>query len=199
MNISIASVLCLVTTVLSACVVAAVIVLREEDNSVAMKRKSSPIKKSQSVPTSNSELDKKEKIAHSKEAKVHFEFGGPIGAVGVIFGLPLVIYALFFLCKENICVENPLEFDWKNFLKTLPTSVEAVFSKEANVMYLGWMALHTVLSLVLPGETAEGVKLEDGTRLKYTLSGHLQFWTALILMVHVVPYWSENPGNSNNS
>ena len=31
-------------------------------------------------------------------AKFHYEFGGPIGAVGVMLGLPIVIYGLFFAC-----------------------------------------------------------------------------------------------------
>ena len=38
----------------------------------------------------------------------HFEFGGTPGALGIIFGLPLVIYALYYLCHGSECLDNPL-------------------------------------------------------------------------------------------
>ena len=28
----------------------------------------------------------------------HFEFGGPIGAIGIMVGLPVIIYGLYFTC-----------------------------------------------------------------------------------------------------
>ena len=33
-----------------------------------------------------------------------YEFGGPIGAFFIIIGLPIVIYALFFLCNDSYCI-----------------------------------------------------------------------------------------------
>ena len=30
--------------------------------------------------------------------EIHYEFGGPVGALGVMVGLPLVIYLLYFAC-----------------------------------------------------------------------------------------------------
>ena len=49
---------------------------------------------------------------------VQYEFGGPIGALGVVLGLPLVTIALFFLCNKDVCLENPLSFDWKLWMAT---------------------------------------------------------------------------------
>jgi anti-sigma factor RsiW len=37
-------------------------------------------------------------VAAAVAAEFHYEFGGPIGAVGVMVGLPVVIYGLFFAC-----------------------------------------------------------------------------------------------------
>ena len=48
------------------------------------------------------------KISHS----IEYEFGGPVGAFAVIVFLPLVVYALFFLCNKDVCLENPMEFNW---------------------------------------------------------------------------------------
>lgn len=59
-----------------------------------------------------------------------------------------------------------------------------------NAQYLSFVfCLHT-------GESAEGVVLEDGSRLKYTLSGHLQFWLCLLAMGHAFVQTTESsPGS----
>ena len=40
---------------------------------------------------------------------------------------------------------------------------------------------------MMSGEEAEGVALPNGKRLKYTISGHLQFWVTIVLMGHAYP------------
>lgn len=35
---------------------------------------------------------------------VHYEFGGPVGALGIIFGLPAVCYGLVLFCNANGCI-----------------------------------------------------------------------------------------------
>ena len=37
-------------------------------------------------------------------SKPHYEFGGPIGALGIIFGLPAVCYGLVLFCNANGCI-----------------------------------------------------------------------------------------------
>lgn len=41
--------------------------------------------------------------AAAKKA-VHYEFGGPVGALGIIFGLPAVCYGLVLFCNANGCI-----------------------------------------------------------------------------------------------
>ena len=36
--------------------------------------------------------------------KVHYEFGGPVGALGIIFGLPAVCYGLCLFCNSRECI-----------------------------------------------------------------------------------------------
>lgn len=123
-------------------------------------------------------------------AKVHYEFGGPIGALGVILGLPLVIYLLFLVCNKDVClsVDNMFTFDWTLWYQQNVPSYSQFINREAVYIYVGWMLLHVLLERVLPGETVEGVELpEKGGRLKYVISGHLQFWVTLILMGHAIP------------
>ena len=47
------------------------------------------------------------------------------------------------------------------------------------------------LERCLPGEVAEGVKLKDGSRLKYPLNGHLAFWISLAVMIFTPNFDSE--------
>lgn len=119
--------------------------------------------------------------------EIHYEFGGPIGALGVIIGTPFVMFMLYFLCNGDVCLTNPLTFDWGKALGQI--KLENFFSTEANIMYLGWMAFNVLLERILPGEVVEGTILpnSDGKRLKYTMSGHLQFWVCLLAISHAYP------------
>lgn len=125
--------------------------------------------------------------SHKKHKEIDYEFGGPVGTFFVIVGLPIVILGLYFLCNGDRCLSNPWEFDWLSVVESLPKTVSGFFSKEACLMYLGWMAFHVLLERTLPGESAEGAVLEDGKRLKYTLSGHLQFWVTLGVVFFGIP------------
>lgn len=119
--------------------------------------------------------------------EIHYEFGGPMGALGVIIGTPFVMYMLYFLCNGDMCMTNPLTFDWGKLAGQI--KLENFFSTEANIMYLGWMAFNVFLERILPGEVVEGTILpnSDGKRLKYTMSGHLQFWVCLLAVSHAYP------------
>jgi delta14-sterol reductase len=35
---------------------------------------------------------------------VHYEFGGPVGALGIIVSLPAVCYGLVFFCNADVCI-----------------------------------------------------------------------------------------------
>ena len=134
---------------------------------------------------------------------VHLEFGGTPGAVGVMIGLPFVIYLLYFLCNDDVCVSSGMDIGVKlpKVLENISSSLSSLTSPEAWKMYIGWMVFQIVLAVVLPGESATGVvisggKGEDGgeLRLKYPLSGHLQFWISILAMGHSVPHVIEANG-----
>jgi hypothetical protein len=78
-------------------------------------------KKNENKENKNENNDKKSdkkasKISPNKQHKIEYEFGGPIGAFFVMFGLPFVIFALYFLCNKNVCIENPFSFEWTKFI-----------------------------------------------------------------------------------
>eukprot|EP00301_Raphidiophrys_heterophryoidea_P023405 c7311_g1_i1.p1 GENE.c7311_g1_i1~~c7311_g1_i1.p1 ORF type:complete len:441 (-),score=90.12 c7311_g1_i1:69-1391(-) len=109
----------------------------------------------------------------------HYEFGGPIGAVGVIVGLPVAVVALSSLCTRDYCV-TPSNIS--SVFQHLP-SVGDLFSLSAFGVIVGWMVFQILLERFLPFSEADGVLLPNGQRLKYRISGHLQLWVSLVCVV----------------
>ena len=128
-----------------------------------------------------------------KKPEFEYEFGGPFGAAGVVFGLPIVIYLLYYVCNDKMCLghDNFSSKDFFNQFKSIYSNPSELISQQAARIYLGWMAFHVLLERVLPGEVVEGVTLEDGSKLRYRMSGHLQFWIAIIAMGHCIPSFTQ--------
>ena len=93
--------------------------------------------------------------------KLYLNSGTP-GAIGIIIGLPVVIYALFYLCNSNMCMTNPIHFDWNKFFSSIDFS--QMFSTKAFLIYIGWFGLNVFLERILPGEKVEGVVLPNEKR-----------------------------------
>eukprot|EP01041_Mallomonas_annulata_P005642 gene5642-11382_t len=132
-------------------------------------------------------------IDSKDKSSTHYEFGGPIGSFFIVFGLPLVLYALYFLCNSEYCLANPFSLSIQKTLTNIKSSL--YFSKDAAFMYLGWMLFHIILERVLPGDVVEGTELPDGShkKLKYNINGHLQFWLTLVSMFHIIPKFKDSP------
>lgn len=111
--------------------------------------------------------------------KFEYEFGGPLGAAGIMVGLPLVVYGLYFSCASESCSTDASALAR---LQEGLANVGALYSPAAMGLFLTWMLAQVLLDRTLPGETALGVALKDGSRLPYTMSGHLQFWMTLLLL-----------------
>ena len=120
-----------------------------------------------------------------------YEFGGPLGATAVVICLPLVIFALFFLCNADTCLtfDNSFSaFDWTLFMHQL-LSIHTRLTPLGLQIYLAWFLFQVLLERCLPGEVVHGVVLPGtkATRLPYTMNGHLAFWISIILMGHAIP------------
>ena len=99
---------------------------------------------------------------------MEYEFGGPIGALGTVLSLPVVIYALYFLCN---CTGECLSLYPLNIPK-LPEYTEVEWwNSSAFFITLAWIVWLVVLYYIIPGPTVQGVKLETGERLSYKMNG----------------------------
>ncbi|SMR52141.1 unnamed protein product [Zymoseptoria tritici ST99CH_3D1] len=129
-----------------------------------------------------------------------FEFGGPIGASLISFGLPIGCYAFAFLCNDvSGCPAPSLLSPSKLFtapalsnksgfqhaLDTLATEVgwpgwTGLLNTEAVVGTLAWYAISLLLYAILPAQEVEGVELSTGGKLKYRFN---TFLTAVTILV----------------
>jgi hypothetical protein len=97
----------------------------------------------------------------------NYEFGGPVGALGVMFGLPTVIYGLFFFCggtesvgvggvQQVSCLPGMLpSAEWLAVgkgLVALAPPVAQWWSLKAAAIFTGWFFFQAFLQCVLPGE-----------------------------------------------
>ena len=166
--------------------------VKTPDSNKSKKNQTSGTKK----VTSDTKI-KSNKNHHNTE--IEFEFFGPIGAFFIIFGLPLVIFMLYYTCNKDICLRfetltslSSLSKYYDRLVRSLPTSWKQIINIEAVYIYVGWMIFHIVCERLLPGETVEGVTLKNGQKLKYVMSGHLQFWLCIFAMGHGIPVFIQN-------
>ena len=117
---------------------------------------------------------------------VHYEFGGPLGAFGIMAGLPAVVLGLYFGCGKHGCVTiGPSAADALRIALAEAQSAR-LWSWEAAAVVLGWIVFQAAMYVFLPGEMAEGVRLRNGVRLTYPMNGHLAFWLSLAAC-HALP------------
>jgi hypothetical protein len=134
----------------------------------------------------------------STSSEVDYEFGGPMGGLGIMVGLPTVMYFLLFSCGSleqggaSYCVAGPMALPELTDLPLPP--LHEWWSFEATAVFLGWFAFQVALERLLPGEVAEGAKLKTGERLKYRLNGHLSFWISFVVLGFGMPTLTSDGG-----
>ncbi|KAF2139581.1 uncharacterized protein K452DRAFT_274982 [Aplosporella prunicola CBS 121167] len=124
--------------------------------------------------------------ATPKEKRAHpMEFGGPLGAAGVSFGLPILCYIFAFVCNDvSGCPAPSLLHPSTLSLDQLKKEVGwQGFSSLLNVQTVGWTLAYYLFSLVLnavlPAQEIHGVQLRSGGKLKYRFNA---FSSAMVTM-----------------
>ncbi|KAL2014707.1 hypothetical protein VTN00DRAFT_2232 [Thermoascus crustaceus] len=110
-----------------------------------------------------------------------YEFGGPIGAFGIVFGLPVLIYSLAFFCNDvsgcpapSLLHPSTLTIDkLKSEIGWPEEGIKALYDTGVTLWVLGYYFLLLVMQIFLPGQEVEGVVLACGGRLKYKFNSFL--------------------------
>ncbi|CAK7266000.1 erg24, C-14 sterol reductase [Sporothrix epigloea] len=119
------------------------------------------------------------KATAASKAQPHgYEFGGPLGAFGVSFGLPLLLYVFTFACNDiSGCpapsLLSPSTLDLEILKREVGWPVDGIWGL-GSWRVIGWTLAYYLLSAVLyrvlPGTKTMGVELDNGGRLEYKLN-----------------------------
>ncbi|TLD15445.1 uncharacterized protein PgNI_00156 [Pyricularia grisea] len=108
--------------------------------------------------------------------RTKYEFFGPPGATGIVFGLPVLLWTLFFACNDvSGCpapsLLSPRDLTWAKLKSEIPwpeNGVRGFVSWEVTFWVFAYYFLSLVLHRVMPAEEVLGTKLkESGRPLKY--------------------------------
>ncbi|KAK5708023.1 erg24, C-14 sterol reductase [Elasticomyces elasticus] len=152
-----------------------------------------------------------EPIGAGKSEAHGYEFGGPIGATVLTFGLPFICYAFAFLCNDVSGCPAPsllspsklfssptlsTQSGWEHGIEVLKREVGwpglgGLLSVEAVLGTLAWYGWSLLLHVLLPAQEVEGTELATGGRLKYRFNS---FTSALVtLFLCAAGTWALGP------
>ncbi|ROV87193.1 hypothetical protein VSDG_09937 [Cytospora chrysosperma] len=133
----------------------------------------------------------KQKPKQASAQRAHgYEFGGPLGAAGVSFGLPILLYLFTFACNDVSGCPAPLLLDnWKTIrIEDLKREVgwpadgiHGFVSWEVTKWTLAYYLFNAALYFFLPATQAEGAELSSGGRLKYRLNSFNSIIATLVI------------------
>ncbi|GAA6064079.1 hypothetical protein JCM10212_002721 [Sporobolomyces blumeae] len=122
----------------------------------------------------------------------HYEFGGPIGALGVTLAVPFFTYWLAFACTDKACPPWPLS-ELRQFhtaglaaMHSGPEWWARLWSWEATAVYGAWYAWTVICWAVLPGDQVEGAPLRNGHKLKYKMNA----FSTMMLTLAIIAGWT---------
>ncbi|KAF5005590.1 hypothetical protein FDECE_7997 [Fusarium decemcellulare] len=117
-------------------------------------------------------------VANTPFQEHGFEFAGPLGAFGISFGLPILVYIFAFACNDisgcpvpSLLSPKTLSLDrLKHEVGWPQTGMIGLFSWEALATSIGYVLVNAILYRVLPAAEVEGTVLRSGRKLKYRLN-----------------------------
>ncbi|KAM0547484.1 hypothetical protein ACHAPJ_010357 [Fusarium lateritium] len=107
-----------------------------------------------------------------KPEKISYEFGGPLGATGIVFGLPILMQVLYFGCNDvSGCpapaLLEPSTLTWPKLKSQIPwpeTGLSGFVSWEVTGWLFAYYFLSLVLYRVLPAQHVYGTKLRESDK-----------------------------------
>ncbi|PGH26820.1 hypothetical protein AJ80_01397 [Polytolypa hystricis UAMH7299] len=109
-------------------------------------------------------------------SRPEYEFGGPLGAAAITFGLPVLLNAFAFTCNDVAgcpvpSLLSPRSLTWEKLKAEIPWPQDGIWglaSWEVTGVLLGYYLLSLILYRVLPAQEVHGTKLvQHGRPLKY--------------------------------
>ncbi|PHH83267.1 hypothetical protein CDD82_2687 [Ophiocordyceps australis] len=114
-------------------------------------------------------------VPKSKSTAHKYEFFGPIGAFGISFGLPILVYVFAFACNNvsgcpppSLLSPRTLSLDQlKREVGWPQDGLSGLASFKATAALVGYYLLNLILYRILPAHEVQGTVLASGGRLNY--------------------------------
>ncbi|KAG1458801.1 hypothetical protein G6F56_006309 [Rhizopus delemar] len=151
-----------------------------------------PAARNNGVPLFKNKLSK---LDEDLDKEIVYEFGGPLGALGMMLGFPCLMY-YFWVCLEFYqgALITPSAYTKEGITQFVMDIVSKVKSDAAPTpiamkIYLGFVFYTAVCAYFMPGPVVEGLPLPylKGNRLKYLCNGLSSWYLTLVLsfVLHV--------------
>jgi len=91
----------------------------------------------------------------------HYEFGGPPGALGTMLALPVVILALYYLCRGSCTSGAGFCVSFSNYQHALDQvpGLGELWDPTAMAVVVGWLLFQVTLERCLPCEVGRAYRL----------------------------------------
>lgn len=138
--------------------------------------------------------EKQEESPSVYEPTTEYEFGGPVGALGMMLGFPLLMYYMWISQRfYNGAVAWPTDGQtWPEFLLQMKEYVVkyAIPSKFSFIIYTSFIVTQGIFYVTLPGVWTKGQPLKHlkNKQLPYFCNAYASFYTTLALVIAL--HWS---------
>lgn len=141
-------------------------------------QKRKPNKQQQKTAEASVEVNKPVEL---NPKTTHYEFGGPVGAVGMVVILPILVLFFATCCDETGYPSQAFRDDWKATILSKLTKdfLISLYDPSAFAIYFAFVGILAFFYIVLPGDHIPGTVLRDGTKFKYRMNGFASFHTLL--------------------
>ncbi|KAI8365944.1 ergosterol biosynthesis ERG4/ERG24 [Radiomyces spectabilis] len=148
------------------------------------------VKKSKETPATSSAASASSDALNPKTTT--YEFGGPLGALGMVAVLPLLVLFFSVCCDPTGYPSRYLFMGYQHYFERLLSAeyLKSLYDPVAIFAYFGFVLLQAFFYFVLPGDTVPGTVMRDGNRLKYKING----FTALHSTFFLALYFLKNTG-----
>jgi len=109
-----------------------------------------------------------------------YEFGGPVGSVGMIFGLPVGVFSLIYALQQP-SISAAISGLLPAFSGALQRGFSSIVTGKAVAIVIGWFVFQVLIERLVPGSYVKGQPLPPAfkKRLTYKVNGHRAFWISI--------------------
>ncbi|CAO0797012.1 unnamed protein product [Mucor circinelloides] len=142
---------------------------------------SKPVQRKKQQPQQKPQETSSTQVAELNPKTKHYEFGGPIGAVGMVVLLPILVLFFATCCDSTGYPAKAFRDDWRSALasKLSVDFLKSLWDPYAFIVYVGYVAILAVFYVILPGDHIPGTVLRNGGRHKYRMNGFASFHTLI--------------------